>query len=296
MMSEVIVGVLRRGYRRRVTNTVMSAATAAAGGGPGEARAGAMLRRWRQRRRLSQLDLSVAADVSTRHLSFVETGRATPSREMVLHLADHLDVPLRERNALLLAAGYAPVFRESGLDGPGMAATMAALRGVLAAHEPYPALLADRRWNLVDANAAAVALMEGVAPALLEPPVNVLRASLHPDGLARRIVNLPEWRAHLLHRLRREADLLGSAELDELHRELRAHPYEAGDERPSVLPPEVAVTLRLRHPSGELSFLSLVSTFGTPSDVTLDELVLETFLPADERTARSLTAGGRGFR
>lgn len=278
-----------RRYGCRVTNMVAGADAAPAAGGPGEARAGAMLRRWRQRRRLSQLDLSVAADVSTRHLSFVETGRATPSREMVLHLADHLDVPLRERNALLLAAGYAPVFRESGLDGPGMAATMEALRGVLAAHEPYPALLADRRWNLVDANPAAAALMEGIAPELLEPPVNVLRASLHPGGLAPRIVNLPEWRAHLLHRLRREADLLGAAELDELYRELRGHPYESdGDERPAVLPAEVAMTLRLRHPSGELRFLSLVSTFGTPADVTLDELVLETFLPADEPTARML--------
>ena len=252
--------------------------------------AGPLLRRWRQRRRLSQLDLSVAADVSTRHLSFLETGRATPSRDMVLHLADHLDVPLRERNALLLAAGYAPVYRESGLDGPAMAPTMAALRGVLAGHEPYPALLVDRRWNLVDANTAAAVLTEGIAAHLLEPPVNVLRASLHPDGLAPRIVNLREWRAHLLHRLRREADLLGLPELDALHTELSGPPY--GDDTDPVRPeagvPEVAVQLRLRHGDGELTFLSLVSAFGTPVDVTLDELVLETFLPADSATMKAL--------
>lgn len=255
-----------------------------------EPRAGALLRRWRQRRRLSQLDLSIAADVSTRHLSFLETGRATPSREMVLHLADHLEVPLRERNALLMAAGYAPVYRESGLDGPGMSATLTALRGVLAGHEPYPALLVDRGWNLVDANDAAMALMDGVAAELLEPPVNVLRASLHPAGMAPRILNLREWRAHLLHRLRREADLIGSGELDDLYQELAAYPYDgAGDDRGAAPVPEVAVTLRLRHAKGELTFISLVSTFGTPVDVTLDEMVLETFLPADEATSRALT-------
>ena len=251
--------------------------------------AGPLLRRWRQRRRLSQLDLSIAAEVSTRHLSFLETGRATPSRDMVLHLADHLDVPLRERNALLLAAGYAPVYRESGLDGPDMAPTMAALRGVLAGHEPYPALLVDRRWNLVDANDAATALTAGVAPELLDPPANVLRASLHPDGLAPRIANLPEWRAHLLHRLRREADLLDFPELEELYTELSGPPYGGGGSVRNG-PPEVAVHLRLRHGDGELAFLSLVSTFGTPADVTLDELVLETFLPADAATTRALTA------
>lgn len=251
-----------------------------------------MLRRWRQRRRLSQLDLSVAADVSTRHLSFLETGRATPSRDMVLHLADHLDVPLRERNALLLAAGYAPVYRESGLDGPGMAPTMEALRGVLNGHEPYPAVLVDRRWNLVDANTAATVLTDGVAPELLEPPINVLRIGLHPGGLAPRIINLREWRAHLLHRLRREADLLGSPELDDLHEELSGYPYgDPGDDpRPDAAVPEVAVRLRLRHGDGELAFISLVSTFGTPVDVTLDELVLETFLPGDEATMRALSA------
>lgn len=254
-------------------------------------RAGAMLRRWRQRRRLSQLDLSLAADVSTRHLSFLETGRAMPSRDMVLHLADHLDVPLRERNALLLAAGYAPVYAESGLDGPDMAPTMAALRGVLAGHEPYPALLVDRGWNLVDLNDAAAVLTAGISAELMEPPVNVLRASLHPDGLAPRIVNLREWRAHLLHRLRREADLLGVPELDDLYEELSAYPYGGEEEAAGPATPAVAVRLRLRHGDGELTFLSLVSTFGTPVDVTLDELVLETFLPADDATVRALNGG-----
>ena len=178
----------------------MTAATASRSQSP----VGELLRQWRERRRISQLDLSIQADISSRHLSFVETGRSQPSRDMVLHLADNLDVPLRERNHLLLAAGFAPVFGETSLDAPQMAAVRAAIRLVLKAHEPYPAVVIDRAWNLVDANATVALLTAGAAPSLLEPPANVLRLSLHPDGIASRIVNLGEWRAHLLARLRRE--------------------------------------------------------------------------------------------
>lgn len=227
--------------------------------------------------------------MSTRHLSFVETGRAVPSREMLLHLAEQLDVPLRDRNSLLLAAGYAPVYRESALDEPRMASTRAALAQVLAGHEPYPALLVDRRWHMIDANTAVGGLLDGVDPALLEPPVNVLRISLHPDGMASRIINLGEWRVHLLDRLRREAELFGDPDLSELHRELAAYPGGAVGEHGTQPPAgQVAVPLRLRDGDGELTFISFVSTFGTPVDVTLDELVLETFLPADARTAAAL--------
>jgi len=167
---------------------------------------GALMRQWRERRRLSQLDLAMQADISTRRLSFVETGRSQPSREMVLHLAEQLDVPLRERNGLLVAAGYAPVYAETALDAPLMGAVRAALRQVLTGHEPYPAVVVDRKWTLVDANAGVALLTEGVAPELLTPPANALRVSLHPDGMAPRIVNLGEWRAHLLGRLRRQID------------------------------------------------------------------------------------------
>src|SRR5262249_25777233 len=165
---------------------------------------GELLREWRELRRLSQLDLALQAEVSTRHLSFVETGRSRPSRDMVLHLAEELDVPLRERNHLLLAAGYAPVYAETALDAPAMTAVRAAVRQVLAGHEPYPAVVVDRHWNLIDANATVALFTQGLPPELLAPPINVLRASLHPDGFARQIVNLGEWRAHVLGRLRRQ--------------------------------------------------------------------------------------------
>src|SRR5215213_10129179 len=187
---------------------------------------GELLRQWRERRRRSQLDLALDAEVSTRHLSFVETGRSAPSREMVLRLAEQLELPLRERNRLLLAAGYAPVYSESSLDADQMTAVRAALRQVLAGHEPYPALVVDRSWNLVEANRSIALFTAGLPPELLAPPTNVLRASLHPDGMARRIVNLGEWRAHLLGRLRRQVAVTGDAALAELYAELRAYPCE----------------------------------------------------------------------
>src|SRR3954447_17576605 len=185
---------------------------------------GPLLRDWRRRRRLSQMDLSLEAGVSTRHLSFVETGRARPSPEMVVHLAEQLDVPLRDRNRLLLAAGYAPAYRERALDEPAMGPVREALDRVLAAHEPYPAVVVDRGWNLVASNASVGLLLHGVTPHLLEPPANILRISLHPEGIAPRIANLGEWRAHLLERLARQVALTGDPELAALHEELGAHP------------------------------------------------------------------------
>jgi transcriptional regulator with XRE-family HTH domain len=245
---------------------------------------GELLRGWRQRRRLSQLDLAGEAGVSSRHLSFVETGRARPSREMVLLLAEQLEVPLRERNELLMAAGFAPVYGHRGLDHPDMAAVTRALHLVLRAYEPHPALVVDRAWELVMANATVPLLTEGAAAHLLEPPVNVLRLSLHPEGLAPRIGNLPQWRAHVLHRLGREAHLTGDPALAALHRELAALP--GGTDRSA--PDGIAVPLRLRTGAGVLSFLSTVTTFGTAVDVTAAELSVEAFLPADAATAEAL--------
>ena len=252
---------------------------------------GVLLRQWREHRRLSQLELSIQAEISSRHLSFVETGRSSPSRDMVLHLAEELDVPLRERNRLLLAAGYAPVYAETALDSPQMSAVRAALRQVLTAHEPYPAVVVDRRWNLVDANATVALLTEGAAPELLAPPANVLRISLHPDGVAPRVVNLGEVRAHLLGRLRRQVALTGDPEVAALYEELRG--YACDQPEPVVEVPgpgDVVMPLRIRHGNRELAFFSTVATFGTPVDITVQELVIESFFPADAATASALRA------
>jgi transcriptional regulator with XRE-family HTH domain len=248
-------------------------------------KAGDLLREWRQRRRLSQLDLAIAANVSSRHLSFVETGRSQPTSEMILHLAEHLDVPLRDRNALLLAGGYAPRYQEHGLAEPELKAVQNALRRVLAGHEPYPAVVVNRWWELVDANAGIALFTRDVDPALLEPPVNVLRLSLHPDGMAPRIANLPEWRAHLLTRLHRQAETTGDARLAGLHDELTSYP---GGESPPPQSADVVVPLRYRGDHGELSFLSITAVIGTPMDITVEELAIESFYPADETTAAAL--------
>src|SRR6478672_1702749 len=185
---------------------------------------GELLRASRQRRSLSQLELALDADVSSRHVSFLETGRSRPSREMVLHLAERLDVPLRDRNGLLLAAGYAPTYAERSLDDPDMSAARDALRLFLAAHDPDPAVAVDGGWNLVAANDSLGIVLGGVAPWLLEPPANALRIALHPEGMAPRIANLAEWSGHLLHRLQRRAAITGSAELEQLHAELVTFP------------------------------------------------------------------------
>ncbi len=241
--------------------------------------AGALLRRWRERRRVSQLELSTVAAVSTRHLSFVETGRSTPSRELLLHLADRLDVPLRERNQLLLAAGYAPVFTELDLTADEMAPIADALSTMLAGNEPNPTLVMDRHWNLLMANDAALAFTVGVADHLVTPVLNVLRATLHPDGLAPRIVNLGEMAHHLLDRLDRQIVLTGDEALVELRSE--ASGYLAGVDVPSrPAAPAPVVPMRLRGDDGEQRWISMVSTFGTAADITAAELTIETFYPA----------------
>jgi transcriptional regulator with XRE-family HTH domain len=247
---------------------------------------GALLRQWRQRRRLSQLDLACDAEISTRHLSFVETGRAHPSREMLLHLAEQLEIPLRERNRLLTAAGYAPLFSQRALDDPALAGARTAVEQLLKAHEPNPALAVDRHWNLLAANGAVASLLSGVAPELLAPPLNVLRVSLHPKGLAPHIVNLGQWRAHLLERLHRDIEVSGDPELQALFDELNGYPTPPP---PEGLPSEaVLVPLQLRTSVGVISFISTITVFGTPVDVTLAELGLETLFPADPVSAELL--------
>jgi transcriptional regulator with XRE-family HTH domain len=249
------------------------------------------LRTWRQRRRLSQLDLALDAEISTRHLSFVETGRAQPSRDMVLRLAERLEVPLRERNRLLVAAGFAPVFSERSLDDPAMQAARQAVDLVLKGHEPYPAIAVDRHWTLVSANEAARALLAGIAPSLLEPPVNVLRLSLHPGGLGERIVNLAEWRAHILHRLRAQVETTADPVLDALLQELKELPAPRAEPGAEHRHAGVFVPLRLRAGDRVLSFVSTTTVFGTPVDITLSELAVEAFFPADAETAQALQKG-----
>jgi transcriptional regulator with XRE-family HTH domain len=248
---------------------------------------GTLLRDWRRRRRLSQLDLALEAGVSARHLSFLETGRSQPSREMVLHLAEELDVPLRDRNQLLLAAGFAPAYEERRIDAPEMAPVREALDRVLTGHEPYPAVVVDRWWNLVAGN-RSIALFTGmVAPELLEPPANALRIALHPDGTAPRIANLGEWRAHLLERLHRQAAVTADPRLERLYEELSGYPAPPVDEPFEI--DEIAVPLRIRADDGqELAFFSTIATFGTAVDITLAELSIEAFFPADPITAGAL--------
>lgn len=247
---------------------------------------GEHLRQWRQRRHLSQLDLAGEAEVSARHLSFVETGRAAPSRDMVLRLAERLDVPLRERNVLLVAAGFAPAFPQRTLDDPALASARQAVDQVLKAHEPNPALAVDRHWNLVAANQMVGALLDGVAPHLLAPPVNVLRLSFHPEGLAPHTVNLAEWCAHLLERLHRQCEATADPELLKLYQELKAFPIPAR-QRP-VNSNAVAIPFQLRRDGVVLSFISTTMVFGTPVDITLSELAIETFFPADQATVAKL--------
>jgi transcriptional regulator with XRE-family HTH domain len=257
---------------------------------------GEQLRDWRQRRRLSQLDLACEANVSARHLSFVETGRSQPSRDMILRLADQLDVPLRERNVLLLAAGFAPVFPERPLSDPALDTARRAVELVLKGHEPYPALAVDRHWTLVAANDAVQPLLGDTDPELLRPPVNVLRLSLHPAGVAPRITNLPEWRAHVLARVRRQVDVTADAALASLLKELSEYPMPAAELAADSAPPSpfehaynaVVVPFKLRVGGAILSFISTTTVFGTPVDITLSELAVESFFPADPATADAL--------
>jgi transcriptional regulator with XRE-family HTH domain len=252
---------------------------------------GDLLREWRQRRRVSQLDLALEAEISPKHVSFVESGRAQPSRAMILRLAEHLDIPLRERNTLLHAAGFAPVYAERSLDHPSLATARAAVDLVLKGHEPFPALAVDRHWSLVASNGAVGFLLEGIDESLLKPPVNVLRVSLHPNGLAPRIANLSEWRAHLLERLRRQVDATNDAVLADLLRELRAYPAPDEPEGTPPVPRDyagVVIPFEFRTPAGVLAFFGTTTVFGTPLDITLSELAVEAFFPADSRTAQAL--------
>ena len=256
---------------------------------PSQAGVGDLLREWRQRRRLSQLELAGEAEISTRHLSFVENGRSEPSRGMLLRLAERLDMPLRARNEMLHAAGFAALYSERPLAAPEMTVARRMVDAVLHAHAPFPALAVDRHWTLLASNAAVAPLLAGVSAALLQGSVNVLRLSLHPDGLAPRIENLAEWRAHLLARLQQQIDRSGDAQLVALHAELAAYPSRAGDAHARDFG-GIAVPLRLRV-EGRAAPLSLISTttvFGTPVDVTLSELALECFYPADEDTREAL--------
>ncbi|HET9391516.1 MAG TPA: helix-turn-helix transcriptional regulator [Steroidobacteraceae bacterium] len=254
---------------------------------------GELLRAWRQRRHLSQLDLACAADVSARHMSFLETGRSQPSREMLLRLAERLAIPLRERNPLLLSAGYAPMFSERPLDDPALRQARKAVDLVLAGHEPYPAIAVDRHWTLVSSNGAMRPLFSGADSGLLQPPVNVLRLGLHPRGLAPRVVNYFEWREHVLMRLQQQVDATADPVLAQLLSELRAYPAPDGCEADSEArqPHDyggVVVPIRLRTQAGIMSFFGTTTVFGTPLDITLAELAIESFFPADAATAQLL--------
>jgi transcriptional regulator with XRE-family HTH domain len=255
--------------------------------------AGTLLREWRQRRKLSQLELALRSAVSARHLSFIETGRAQPSREMVLHLAERLDVPLRDRNRLLLAAGFAPVFGERSLDEGEMAPVREALERFLAAHEPYPAVVVDRHWNVVASNRGVAYLMRGVAAELRGPPANALRIALHPDGLGSRISNLADWSGYLLARLHREIEATGDPGLESLYEELAAYPGVAkmAERADAPTPNEIMLKHELRVDDEDLALFCTFTTFGTARDLTLAELTLAAFYPADPETAVALTIG-----
>lgn len=256
-----------------------------------EAGVGALLREWRVRRRISQLELALRADSSARHISFIETGRSRPSQEMVLRLADHLDVPVRERNALLIAAGYAPHYPERPLDDPAMDGLREGLQRLLRSYEPFPALIVDGTYRVLAANSGITTLLDGVAEPLLTPPLNAMRITLHPQGLAPRIRNFREWRAHLLHQMERQLAVLRSAPLRAVYEEVSAYPLPdpVGEERAAegaAVP--FALPMVIEHGGRTLSFVSTIATFNTPMDVTVSELALETFLPADAETAATL--------
>ncbi|RFU85792.1 XRE family transcriptional regulator [Streptomyces triticagri] len=264
-------------------------------GAPGKG-VGPLLRGWREQRRISQLDLALRADSSARHISFVETGRSRPSEEFLLRLAEHLDVPVREQNALLLAAGYAPRFPETPLDDPALGTFREAVEQLLQGYEPYPALVVDATYQVVSANRAIMLLLDGLPGHLLEPPINAMRLTLHPEGLAPRIRNLAEWRGHLLHQMDRQIALQRSDALRALYEEVAAYPVDdpgstASDERTGPgSAPYFALPLRIEHNGQLLSFVSSISTFNTPMDVTVAELAIETLLPADPATVKYLNA------
>ncbi|CAM5537241.1 helix-turn-helix domain-containing protein [Streptomyces aurantiogriseus] len=251
---------------------------------------GPLLRAWRERRRVSQLELALRADSSARHISFIETGRSRPSEEMVLRLAEHLDVPVRERNALLVAAGYAPHYRETPLDDPALDALRAGMERLIQGYEPYPALVVDAMYNVLAANRGIAMLLDGIPESLLAPPLNAMRLTLHPQGLAPRIRNLPEWRGHLLAQMERQIALYRSTPLRALYEEVAAYPVPqtAPEGEPAEPVPYFALPMQIEHGGRTLSFISSISTFNTPMDVTVAELAIETLLPADPATVKYL--------
>ncbi len=278
--GDYLRGKGQRAAKRRIVLPMASVAAPARGA------AGELLRQWRQRRHLSQLDLAVTAEVSARHLSFVETGRSRPSRELLLHLAEQLEVPLRDRNALLVAAGYAPVYGERPLDDDDMQPVRDALDRIVRSHEPFPAIVVNRRWDVVVANDSATAIIvEGVAPDLLSPPINALRVSLHPEGLAPRIENFAEWATHLLQRLDRQIAAGANSELIALAEELRAYPGVRVGHDAGGVAERLFVPLVIRRGGEVLRLFSTVATFGTALDITVAELAIESFFPADTTTA-----------
>ncbi|MFG2126365.1 helix-turn-helix domain-containing protein [Streptomyces sp. NPDC048751] len=277
-----------------VAPVLAATAATAASAAPVDKRVGPLLRAWRERRRVSQLELALRADSSARHISFIETGRSRPSEEMVLRLAEHLDVPVRERNALLLAAGYAPHYPETPLDDPALDALRAGMERLIQGYEPYPALVVDATYTVVAANRGIMMLLDGVPESLLTPPLNAMRLTLHPEGLAPRIRNLREWRGHLLAQMERQIALYRSEPLRALYEEVAAYPMpEPGPgatpaDEPAEPVPYFALPMQIEHEGRTLSFISSISTFNTPMDVTVAELAIETFLPADPATVKYL--------
>jgi transcriptional regulator with XRE-family HTH domain len=261
---------------------------------PADKGIGPLLRGWREQRRVSQLELALRAESSARHISFIETGRSRPSEEMVLRLAEHLDVPVRERNALLLAAGYAPHYPETPLDDPSMAALREGMERLIQGYEPYPALVVDATYTVLVANRGIALLLDGVPEKLLVPPLNAMRLTLHPEGLAPRIRNHREWRDHLLAQMDRQIALHRSDALRALYEEVAAYPVadrpDSGE--PAEAVPYFALPMQIEHDGRLLSFISSISTFNTPMDVTVAELAIETFLPADPATAKFLMSQG----
>ncbi|MFG2530545.1 helix-turn-helix domain-containing protein [Streptomyces sp. NPDC048516] len=255
---------------------------------------GSLLREWRDRRRISQLELALRADSSARHISFIETGRSRPSQEMVLRLAEHLDVPVRERNALLIAAGYAPTFPETPLDDPSMAALRSGMERLLTGYEPFPALVVDGTYHVQAANRGVTLLLDGIAPALLQHPLNSMRLTMHPDGLAPRIRNYLEWRSHLLAQMERQLAVMRSCRLRALYDEVSAYPLPPGGREKAAFGEHApfALPMMLEHHNTVLSFISTIATFNTPMDVTVSELAVETLLPADPETAAYLRDAG----